>query len=179
MKRLIYQLKEGLGNMDVTSWVIIGCIGVGLLIIYLNRRIPVVKRLVESAVIEAERNFNSGEGQLKLEYAVNSIKLRLPFVLRFLVTKSVIVTLIESTLNRISNTFDLDIEVDIKGNDGTKIHTKIDLNIGDTEVNTIYMDTPKDKLNKGETEVYGGVKVTTDWKDKPKSSVEVGLRKKI
>lgn len=85
--------------------------------LYVKRSSPIVKTIVTNAIIDAEQKFNSGEGQQKLQYATIAIQAGLPFILKFFFSKRMIVTIIESTLNKVSDVFELDKKVDIIGNE--------------------------------------------------------------
>ncbi|MGL6130232.1 MAG: hypothetical protein ACRCZ9_01290 [Fusobacteriaceae bacterium] len=69
--------------------------------------------------METERVFNSGQGQEKLEFATMVIKSKLPSIASVFVTKRMIVSMIETTLNKVAKTFEVDKIVDIVGNENT------------------------------------------------------------
>lgn len=179
MDGLVNYMYELLIKEGVTT---LGIMGLGIIIftlLYLNKGIPFVRELIESVVIEAEKEFNSGEGQLKLNYAIDKLRAKLPSVLRIFVSRSVLVTLIENALNKLSKTFDLEKEVDIKGNDSVFKGDKIKLEVNKKDV-LIGINTEGSEVTKVSTsEVYGAVKISTDWRDKPNTSIELGVKKKL
>lgn len=94
---------------------------------FIMREKKVVKQIVYNGIVLAETKFNSGDGQKKLEFATNYIQLQLPKWLSFIISKSLIVTMIEFVLNKTSDIFQLDYTVDIIGNDDVKIDPKINI----------------------------------------------------
>lgn len=64
-----------------------------------------LKVIAYYAVIQAEELYKSGEGQKKLEYAVNYVKSRLPWWLRWLISINAIKNIIEKTLANLQNIF--------------------------------------------------------------------------
>lgn len=145
------------------------------IVVFVKRESKVVQRIVLDVVLEAERKFNTKEGQLKLEYAVRQLKLKVPTVLRFLITKHMLVTLIEYVLNKFAYIMRVEATVDIIGNDEAKII------IPTVEVKkdsaTISIGKIHDK--KSDFDIYGAIKTDTDWKSNPKTSIEVGFTKKL
>ena len=57
------------------------------------------------AVVQAEQLYKSGEGQKKLEYAVNYVKNRLPWWLNWLISINVIKNIIEKVLASLQSIF--------------------------------------------------------------------------
>ena len=177
------EFLEFIKNMDRTSWIILGVVTLIFSILYIKRSSDIVKKIVLEAICEAEGKFNSGEGQQKLEFAVECIRGNLPFIIRLFLTKSTLVTIIEGLLNTISHSFDLGKQVDIKGND-------IVLPLGDLKVNLdkrmfgVELDTRNNLESKeanfdSNTMIYANVKAETDWKNDTETSVEVGIKKKL
>lgn len=99
------------------------------LVVYFYREKEVIKHLALEAALKAEEAFNSGEGQAKLDYAVEYIKRRLPIYLRFIVTKYVLVTIIEKILIEFAEFFGHKVEINIIGNE-----TTTDVNIDKTSL---------------------------------------------
>lgn len=106
------------GNLYLTIGVVVLLILL-LCFFYYKKESKIVREIMINAILSAEKNFNSGEGQKKLEYAVTVIKSKLPVILKPIFTKFVLVTCIEKLLNSVSNIWDLDTSVDIKGNETT------------------------------------------------------------
>lgn len=175
------EFLEFIKNMDRTSWIILGVVTLLFAILYIKRSSDTVKKIVLEAICEAECKFNSGEGQQKLEFAVECIRGNLPFIIRLFLTKSTLVTIIEGLLNTISHTFNLDKNVDIKGNDMLFPikEIKIDKKEIGVELDTRNKSEIKEASIESDTEVYANVKAKTDWKDNTETSVEVGIKKKL
>ena len=170
-----------LKSVDVLSWVILFTLTMIAIGLYIKRASPYVKDIITNAIIEAENHFNSGEGQQKLHFAVSLIRNKLPVALRIFITHRMLVTMIETTLNKISDSFELNKKIDIKGNDNV-----VYKRVGIDDVNkttSIEIDTrPIDTMNKqkdSDVEVYANVKAKTDWRDNTETSVEVGIKKKL
>lgn len=68
--------------------------------LFIFRSNLIIKKITKNAIILAETKFNSGEGQQKLEYAVNYIQNKLPFILKFIITKKILINIIEITLQK-------------------------------------------------------------------------------
>lgn len=171
------EFLEFIKNMDRTSWIILGVVALIFSILYIKRSSDTVKKIVLEAICEAECKFNSGEGQQKLEFAVEVIRLRLPFIIKIFLTKSTLVTIIEGLLNTISHSFNLDKRVDIKGNDTLfslkKLMVKPSIKTTDVESEIKQVDIDSD------TCIYANIKAETDWKDNTETSVELGIKKKL
>ncbi|MGL5960696.1 MAG: hypothetical protein ACRCZ0_01905 [Cetobacterium sp.] len=134
--------------------------------LYIRRTSPVVKNIVSTAIIEAEKAFNGGQGQEKLEFAVIVIRSRLPRIVSVFVTKRMLVSMIEVTLNKIAKTFEINKVVDIVGNED-RVRIDVDAVV------------EKEVVKKDNGEVYASLKNNTDWKDNTNTSIEVGFKKKL
>lgn len=167
-------------QMDLASIIIIGILLILVVILYVKRSSPYVKEVVLNAVIEAENHFNSGEGQQKLHFAVTTIRMRLPLILRMFVTHRMLVTMIETTLNKISDSFELHKKVDIIGNEEIipkKIIIEQNENTTSMEIDT--REFVEEKEKDSDVELYANVKAKTNWKNDTETSVEVGFKKKL
>lgn len=177
MNEVLNYIKQ----VDITSIVIIGVLIALVIWLYVKRSSPYVKEVVLNAVIEAENHFNSGEGQQKLHFAVTTIRMKLPFIFRMFITHRMLVTMIETTLNKISSSFDLHKKVDIIGNEEIIIPKKIKIeqeeNITSMEIDT--REYVKEKEKDSNVELYANVKAKTNWRDDTETSVEVGFKKKL
>lgn len=175
------EILEFIKNIDKSSWIILGCFSLFLVIIYIKRSSDIVKKIVLEAINEAECKFNSGEGQQKLDFAVDCIKIKLPFILGIFLTKNSLVSIIEGLLNTVSHTFNLNKQVDIKGNDTIITFKEIKINKKeiDVELDTRSKSELIEASVESDTEVYANVKTKTDWKDNTETSVEVGIKKKL
>lgn len=162
-------------GLDLTSWIII-VIGVLAVIgLYINRKRKFVKDLVKTAVVNAEKSFNSNQGQEKLDFATEYIKSRLPVILKYFISKRMIVSMIESTLNKLCDIFEVDEEVDIIGNEDIKKVDITEKSVGvEFSSNTEY-EPIKDK----NTEVYASLKAETDLHDNPELKAEIGIKHKF
>lgn len=69
------------------------------------------------AILQAEITLNSENGQKKIEYAVAYIKNKLPFFLKPIMTKKLIVIILEKLMNKGLKYMDSKETVDIKGNE--------------------------------------------------------------
>lgn len=169
-------------QIDVTSIVVIGVLLALVVWLYIKRSSPYVKEVVLNAVIEAENHFNSGEGQQKLHFAVTTIRMKLPLIFRVFITHRMLVTMIETTLNKISDSFELHRKVDIKGNENV-IPKKIIIEQEETktsfEFDTRDKTTIVEEKKDSNVELYANVKAKTDWRDNTETSVEVGFKKKL
>lgn len=162
------EFLEFFKNMDKTSWIILGVFILFLVVLYVKKSSDIVKKIVLEAITEAECKFNSGEGQQKLEFAVECIRGNLPFIFRLFLTKSTLVSIIEGLLNTISHTFNLDKQVDIKGNEIIIPAKKINLDLNKKDIG-IELDTRNElQINNGDSdlEVYANVKAKTNFKNK-------------
>lgn len=177
MNEVLNYIKQ----VDITSIVIIGVLIVLVIWLYIKRSSPYVKEVVLNAVIEAENHFNSGEGQQKLHFAVTTIRMRLPLILRVFITHRMLVTMIETTLNKISDSFELHRKVDIKGNEDI-IAKKIIIEQEDVKTSFEFDSRDKTTIEEkkdSDVELYANVKAKTDWRDNTETSVEVGFKKKL
>lgn len=144
-------------------------------IVFIKRESKLVQQSVLSVILEAERKFNTKEGQLKLDYVVKELKLKVPTILRFLITKHMLVSLIEYLLNKFAHLMKVSAEVDITGNDDIKIK------VPRVEVKDDIITATVGKATKksSDFEIYGAIKTETDWRSNPKTSIEVGFEKKL
>lgn len=171
------EILNFLKSVDIGSWVVITTLILVVVGLYIKRSSPYVKEIITNAIIEAEKHFNSGQGQLKLQFAITKIRASLPLILRVFITHSMLVGMIETTLNKISCMFELDRKVDIIGNE-IILPKKIIIEKKDKTTN-IEIDTREEVKSESDVEVYANVKTKTDWKDNTETSVEVGFKKKL
>lgn len=187
--------------LTFVDWIIISAVLISLFIV-LYRKGKKAKIIINNGIVLAENYFNSGEGQKKLDYAVDYIVAFLPLILRgkyiSKIVKFFIVSVIELILKFVSNVYDLNYTVDIIGNDESlfpsiskikdvEVDTKID------EINKeIKLEIKKGKEfitpktpsvesidNNSNTQIYGKVTAETDFHDNPTIKAEVGVIKKI
>lgn len=106
-------MRELLSNYYVIGGIIIFI----LILLFIFRESKIVIEIVGKAIVEAEDKLNGEEGQKKLDYAVLKVQEKLPKILKPLVTKSIIVSIIEIMLKFMNDAFKLNKEIDIKGNE--------------------------------------------------------------
>lgn len=120
------QIKEMIISNPVLMWISIGIIVFVVIMAFVFKEKKLVKKAIYNGIVLAEKEFNSGEGQKKLEFATNYVKEQLPSWLRFIITKKLIITIIEFVLNKTSDIFQLEYDVDIIGNE-KEVKTNVDI----------------------------------------------------
>lgn len=122
MKGLINEVVVYLGGFSQEDWLWMGLAGFILAYIFYNRK--QYKNLFDLAVIASEESFNHGDNKRKLDAAVRFINLRtdkLPFlaktVIRKFLSRKRMITVIEKTLQKFSDTFGNARKIDIEGNE--------------------------------------------------------------
>lgn len=122
MKGLINEVMVYLSGFSQEDWLWIGLAGFILAYIFYNRK--QYKNLFDLAVIASEESFNHGDNKRKLDAAVKFINLRtdkLPFlaktVIRKFLSRKRMITVIEKTLQKFSDTFGNARKIDIEGNE--------------------------------------------------------------
>lgn len=105
------------------DWLWISLAGLILAYIIYNRK--QYKNLFDLAVIASEESFNHGDNKRKLDAAIKFVNLRkdkLPYlakiIIRKFLSKKRMITVIEKTLQKFSDTFGNARRVDIEGNEG-------------------------------------------------------------
>lgn len=165
-----------ISQVDIYSWLTICVLLLLCIFLYIKRATPAIQSIVDNIVTEIEDSCNSDNGQRNLDSVANVVRPRLPFIFRIFMTKRTLVTIIETSLNKVSATFELNRIVDIKGNDDV-LPTKLNI-----EVNSV-KDIPDGQnaleTDNSDSEVYASVKTQTNWKDDTNTSVEVGFKKKF
>lgn len=122
MKGLINEVMVYLGRFSQEDWLWMGLAGFIIAYIFYNRK--QYKNLFDLAVIASEESFNHGDNKRKLDAAVRFINLRtdkLPFlaktVIRKFLSRKRMITVIEKTLQKFSDTFGNARKIDIEGNE--------------------------------------------------------------
>ena len=122
MKGLINEVMAYLGGFSQEDWLWMGLAGFILAYIFYNRK--QYRNLFDLAVIASEESFNHGDNKRKLDAAVKFINLRtdkLPFlaktVIRKFLSRKRMITVIEKTLQKFSDTFGNARRIDIEGNE--------------------------------------------------------------
>lgn len=177
---MVESIKNLVQNMDIGSITIIILALIVIILLYIFRKTPVVIKIITEGIEEAEQSLNGEKGQEKLDVAVNYIQSKTPFVLRFLVTKSALVTLIELLLKfGVNKVLGVEKTIDIIGNEND-IVTSVNAEIKD---NITSFDVEVGKGSKidedSDSYIYGAVKGETDFHGNDKASVEIGIRKEI
>jgi len=70
------------------------------------KKVPAVRRIALALVIEAERRYGSGTGQIKYATVVGELYNRLPWLIRLFVTDKMIDDLIESAVDYMKSVLD-------------------------------------------------------------------------
>lgn len=78
---------------------------IGIIFLLYKYKREYLNVLAYYAVIQAEELYKSGEGQKKLEYAVNYVKSRLPWWVRWLISINAIKNIIEKVLANLQSIF--------------------------------------------------------------------------
>lgn len=108
------QIITYLKSLDKISIILIILFIIFLIFMFVKKQY----KISIEAIRKAETLLNSGEGQKKLDYAVNYIQLKLPIILKPFMTKKLIVSIIEYLLNKGLQHMGSKDTVDIKGNEG-------------------------------------------------------------
>lgn len=122
MKGLINEVVVYLGGFSQEDWLWMGLAGFILAYIFYNRK--QYKNLFDLAVIASEESFNHGDNKKKLDAAIKYINLRtdkLPYLAKMVIRKFLsrkrMITIIEKTLQKFSDTFGNARKIDIEGNE--------------------------------------------------------------
>lgn len=122
MRELINRGIVYLGSFKQEDWLWIGFAGLILAYIFYNRK--QYRNLFDLAVIASEESFNHGDNKKKLDAAIKYINLRtdkLPYLAKMVIRKFLsrkrMITIIEKTLQKFSDTFGNARKIDIEGNE--------------------------------------------------------------
>ena len=122
MKGLINEVMGYLRHFSQEDWLWMVLAGFIIAYIFYNRK--QYKNLFDLAVIASEESFNHGDNKRKLDAAVKFVNLRtdkLPFlaktVIRKFLSRKRMITVIEKTLQKFSDTFGNARRIDIEGNE--------------------------------------------------------------
>lgn len=175
---MIESIKNLIQNLDTGSIIIVVLFIIILVLLYVFRKTPTVIKIITEGIAEAENNLNGKKGQEKLDMAVDYIQSKTPFILKFIVTKSTVVTVIELLLKFGIKVFGVTKEIDIIGNDSAEIkdiNMQIEEKTASFDVEMAKGDEPKGS----DSYIYGAVKGETDFHGNDQASIEVGIKKKI
>lgn len=74
---------------------------VGMLLLYKNNKKDVVKKILLSLVVQAEKALGSGTGELKYAWVVDNFYNKMPGIIKLLFTKKEIDTMIEQSVQKL------------------------------------------------------------------------------
>lgn len=110
-------MKEIFAQFSMVDYIMVFVAIIVVILFIIYRQSKYVIKIVGEAIVEAEKRLNSESGQKRLEYAVEKIEEQLPYILKPLMTKRILVSIIEFMLNFMNDAFKTGNTVDIKGND--------------------------------------------------------------
>lgn len=176
-------IVEFFQQFDKTSVVILLVCVIILVIFYIKRNSKNIRDIVNNALIETETYLNSSEGQRKIENGITIAKFKLPFIVKLFITKRVVITIIEIIMNKISLIFRTGKEIDIIGNEDSLLdNVKKDIEFSGDSMNINFKKgtSPKEEIeSNGNNTIYAELNAETDWHGKPKTTVTVGVKKKL
>lgn len=74
---------------------------VGMLLLYKNNKKDIVKKILLSLVVQAEKALGSGTGELKYAWVVDNFYNKIPGIIKLLFTKKEIDTMIEQSVQKL------------------------------------------------------------------------------
>lgn len=74
---------------------------VGMLLLYKNNKKDIVRKILLSLVVQAEKALGSGTGELKYAWVVDNFYNRMPGIIKLLFTKKEIDTMIEQSVQKL------------------------------------------------------------------------------
>lgn len=143
---------------------IVACVILFLLYKYRKEYLNV---LAYYAVVQAEQLYKSGEGQKKLEYAVNYVKNRLPWWLSWLISINVIKNIIEKVLASLQSIFKGAKEKQLAIIDNIRTY-----GVNDTRLNKLQCEINSN----GYVEGYGQIKSDLKGNTNAIAGVRVGVK---
>ena len=102
---------------------------VGMLLLYKNNKKDIVKKILLSLVVQAEKALGSGTGELKYAWVVDNFYDKMPGIIKMLFTKKEIDTMIEESVQKLKdilasgvtlNSYDDEIYISVMRNDNIK-----------------------------------------------------------
>ena len=160
-------------------FIFLGTVGIILLVLaFYFRNVKIVVTIVSNVIIKVEKELNTATGQVKLESAVAQIESQLPSYLSIFITKSNLVSLIEFMLNIISKGFGIDYEADIIGNDDDitfNLTNSKETNLKGFDIR--YDSNVRARDRESDFNIYGKLKMETDFKGNDRAGVEIGFKK--
>ena len=74
---------------------------VGILLLYKNNKKDIVRKILLSLVVQAEKALGSGTGELKYAWVVDNFYNKMPGIIKLLFTKKEIDTMIEQSVQKL------------------------------------------------------------------------------
>ena len=74
---------------------------VGMLLLYKNNKKDIVRKILLSLVVQAEKALGSGTGELKYAWVVDNFYNKMPGIIKLLFTKKEIDTMIEQSVQKL------------------------------------------------------------------------------
>ena len=74
---------------------------VGMLLLYKNNKKDIVRKILLSLVVQAEKTLGSGTGELKYAWVVDNFYNKMPGIIKLLFTKKEIDTMIEQSVQKL------------------------------------------------------------------------------
>lgn len=140
---------------------------IGIIFLLYKYKREYLNVLAYYAVIQAEELYKSGEGQKKLEYAVNYIKSRLPWWLSWLISINAIKNIIEKVLANLQATFKAAKEKQLAIIDNIRTY-----GVNDTRLNKLQCEINSN----GYVEGYGQIKSDLKGNTNAIAGVRVGVK---
>lgn len=76
---------------------------IGMLLLYKNNKKELVRKILLSLVVQAEKALGSGTGELKYAWVVDNFYSKMPSIIKLLFTKKEIDTMIEEGVQRLKD----------------------------------------------------------------------------
>lgn len=86
---------------NYTSIIVTILFVVGMLLLYKNNKKDIVRKILLSLVVQAEKALGSGTGELKYAWVVDNFYNRMPGIIKLLFTKKEIDTMIEQSVQKL------------------------------------------------------------------------------
>ncbi len=86
-------------NIDIILYVLCGIVLVLAMYLIIFKQNVAIKNIALKWVIEAERTYGSGTGEIKYNYVVGAIYERIPFIFRVFFTEKMIDNIIENAVD--------------------------------------------------------------------------------
>lgn len=159
-------------------------VGVMLVVLlFIFRKTKVAKSIVKDALCEIERKINSDLAQKAIDQQIAELRKdkEIPFFIRKCVTKHMIISIMEKSMNVVAQTCDINKEYDLKGNESDVSVTKVELDKESLGLGVKYEEKAdfNVKNDNKTTILYAELNAKTDFKGKDSAQISVGIKKKI